>query len=215
MIEFETAVQPAPRGVSPQAEPQQGSQSWLREWEQARWQEQPRYETQGPQDDKAPVVLEVQPAAVASTVGAVQHLAEAQTTQLSRNDDVNALELRRGVANAQALPPASRPHADLVIAPPAPSLSSATNTKAARPVVPAAEKRSADLATDPEWAAHSVHVHVGEEATSVWIRDANLTAQQALVLLERLRPNLNTAGGATLPLNLTLNGQAVKHTPTR
>jgi hypothetical protein len=61
-----------------------------------------------------------------------------------------------------------------------------------------------------------VHVHVGEQATSVWIRDANLTAQQALAVLERLRPNLNTAGGtAALPLHLTLNGQAVKHTPTR
>jgi hypothetical protein len=216
MIEFDTAVQPAPRGTSPQTEPQQASQSWLREWEQARWQEQPRYETQGPQDDKALAVAQAQAAAVDTKAIATQSLVEAPSAPLSRDDSVSAVEPQPGVVSAQALPHASRSQAAFAVAQPAVSQPSAANTKAARPAAPAVEASAADVATRPKWAAHSVHVHVGEQATSVWIRDANLTAQQALAVLERLRPNLNTAGGtAALPLHLTLNGQAVKHTPTR
>jgi hypothetical protein len=215
MIEFDTAVQPAPRGTSPQTEPQHASQSWLREWEQARWQEQPRYETQGPQDDKA-LAVPAQAAAVDTKVIATQSLVEAPSAPLSRDDSVGAVEPQAGVVSAQAMPHATRSPVAFSVAQPAVSHPSAANTKAARPVAPAAEASAADVVTHTEWAAHSVHVHVGEQATSVWIRDANLTAQQALALLERLRPNLNTAGGtAAQPLHLTLNGQAVKHTPTR
>jgi hypothetical protein len=211
MIEFDTAGPPAPRGLTPQAAPRQATQSWLREWEQARWQEQPRYETLRQQDGQAASTPETAAMFAATTLSDALPVGGPQTAPFVHDGGGHAVEPPLGVADARFPPHAYRPNVAAAIVPHAPSL--LAGAKAMRAVLPVAATSAFDPSARSEWAAHSVHVHVGEQATSVWIRDAKMTAQQALGLLERLRPSLSMAGGAAVPLQLTLNGQAVEHTP--
>jgi hypothetical protein len=60
------------------------------------------------------------------------------------------------------------------------------------------------------WQARSVHVHVGEQATGVWVRDARLLPDEAVRLLERLRPLLAGAHEAQSSIRLTVNGRPVQ-----
>jgi hypothetical protein len=217
MIEFDIVLQPAPRGVNVQTAPRQATQSWLREWEQARWQEQPRYEVQAQQDHQDQPVAPELSAALAPTVAAAQPLAESQAAPTSHDNAAQATEHALGAhvpsvntVGALVTPHSSHPNTTFAMVKAVPALTLATNAKTTHPVASVAES-----ASKPEWAAQSVHVHVGELATSVWIRDANLTPQQALALFERLRPDLQAASGAPRPLHLTLNGQAVAHEPLK
>ena len=89
---------------------------------------------------------------------------------------------------------------------PAPRTTAPPLTNAPAPVAASPTRAAGSTA---EWAARSLHVHVDQDGTSVWIRDAKLSVQEALQMLEKLRPTLHRSAADAAPVRLTLNGQTV------
>ena len=207
MIEFDTGLPPAVRGEGPPVESRHNPQAWLREWEQARWNDQPRYQRSDDGGDAA--AADVAATAFADVVAVLADATEIPVTNTKATSDLPVPDAAAGaVPVASTLSGVQGAAASTLTAAlqPAQRTTTLPLAKATAPVAAAPSRAAAAAA---EWAARSLHVHVDQDGTSVWIRDANLSVQQALQMLEKLRPTLYRAGAETMPLRLTLNGQTV------
>lgn len=206
---IDTANRPHAAGLIRQGTPLR-SQAWLSQFERARWEAQPRY----------------------------QGAADMPATQISNEKasptEADRFGMRRRYDQPEETPSLSR-MAELI--PPALDRFEASDTHFANKkeilasaietpaIVGAAVRKSSSIdrstpqterASTPtqsfgtQWSSRSIHAHVGEQATTVWIRDAGLSPQQAVRLLERLRPLLggDQATGTGF-IQLTVNGSAV------
>jgi hypothetical protein len=200
----------------------QRAQSWLLELERARWEAQPRYDR--PADSGLPQSdVGGQPGADALHAAspgpaAAERIASGVGPAVAPDATIRDARMQAHRSGAQA-PARDAPGATMAtpaaaaIAPRAAALGAAAQPANDCAMPPGGTPAASDstAAASPhramEWPARSVHAHAGEHSVSVWIRDAGMSPQQALRLLERLRPLL--AGTAATPLQLTLNGRAV------
>jgi len=182
------------------------SHAWLREMEQARWQAQPRYAPASEQGDRPqPQDAEYQPGVRArpklepATAPPVQRAtAQAPESAASRLATEHL---------ATHCPAASRPstsHPELLAQASQAFVYRDAERRRAPPPVPAVPTRMADK----PWALRQVHVQPGEEALSVWVRDAQLDAPQARALAEQLAL-LSEHPSARRTVRLVVNGQPV------
>lgn len=178
--------------------------AWLREYERARWQAQPRYQAAQPPSTGSEVPESAAAGehvlASASEVVRVQHVcresrAEAPQRESAVHGAAQAKPLQQGSASSMVEP-------SLPMAVPAPVTIS---TRSGRPEPQAVRRHNAPQ-RGIEWQSRCVHVHVGEHSTSVWIRDAHLLPHEAVRLLDQLRP-LRAALNEIV--RLTVNGHAV------
>lgn len=181
--------------------------AWLREFERARWQAQPHYERDAARlaaDGEAP--------------GELHHAAMPPTPLRQATTDAINSALEAVMPETTALPSQGDPSArdahgrarySAAGAPEAPAAGFTAAPAVARPTSAEAEAAEAPLArtrptpADAQWSSRHVHVHAGEQCTSVWIRDVRLSSQDAVRLLDRLQPELGP------DLRLTLNGRPV------
>lgn len=182
--------------------------AWLLELERARWQAQPRYD--GAQEDASRAPLTELPDEPAHTV---------DTPQQNDRDAASSVDAAQDFAPhhaAGSMPASPKSGVSLRAAPDAASFAgmpqaTALSTRRAAAfaaATPAATQPHSDPASTP-WSSRSIHVHVGEQATNVWIRDARLQPHEALRLLEQLRPLVGYDLQAYAPVRLTVNGQPV------
>jgi hypothetical protein len=196
------------------------SDAWLREFERARWQAQPHYERGAA------------PAATDDQAGAEQQ-AGALPAAPSRHASTDVAAGTPEAAERQAATPFTqevpREQGAAAHGPSTPAAALAAAPAPTRPVIgdaitdaiadaeaneaPAPHTRAAP--GDVQWSARTVHVHAGEQCTSVWIRDARLSPQDAVRLLERLRPLAGPALDPGADLRLTVNGRPVDRNPQR
>jgi len=185
-------------------------QAWLRELEHARWQAQPRH----------------QPASARQTDGqpAAEPAAHAEHAPRQAQGAPQPQEARRG-AQAETRSAASAPSEG-----PARPLPTAAAPAASQPLaLPLAAQafvvgelhrrrhgsnsrflpEPAQPRADEAWARRSVHVHLGAEELSVWVRDSGLDAEAALALLDHLAVLHGADSFAYRQLRLTVNGQPV------
>lgn len=199
-------------GAVPTASTTVRQEAWLLELERARWQAQPRYRQ-----------VEVMPGEAGGNeaehlqAGTGRRTAAAQEALGSDSDPV----AQRASAPAApdwptstllsghlAMPSASAPSQRT---PPAPTVSPCDRDPVLADVqAPPAE--DAPATQRQAWQQRSVHVYVGEEATSVWVRDARLQPEGAGKLLQQLRFLLD---GDRSPVQLSVNGQPVDGAPGR
>lgn len=189
-------------------------QTWLRELELARWRAQPRYELApggvgadgeagaSGHPDQGEVAGAVRPAdSAGEACGGGKGDTAAATgfdAALASEIDLPSLPLRPGEARAvaQTVPTGRQADSD------ADALASRAAT---------CEKEAAVHPRLPAlWQQRSVHVFVGEQATSVWIRDARLQTEEALQVLESLNTARADVRDAGRPVQLNLNGHPVK-----
>jgi hypothetical protein len=189
------------------------TQVWLSELERARWAAQPRY--QGPQDlakaERVDAATALEEVSTADSRG--KHADQATVLSLSGHgaqlvltDEAPSLLELSGAAHEEAPAAAASPTV-------MPAASGAASYSAARDrLSPPIEQAGAPTRhANAQWSTRSVHAHVGEQSTMVWIRDVGISPQQAVRLLERLQPVLGVDQSATeRPIQLTVNGQTVE-----
>jgi hypothetical protein len=183
---------------------------WLAHLERARWDAQPRYEAAADRDAAGGEERLPADADMRSPVAAA-----------ARQDDASG---EQAVCGDAALEPARHSTAELLLAraagaaglgappamngsvPPVPTMPMHDDETA-----PVHVQADAELPGEPAadaWQSRSVHVFVGDEATTVWVRDARLRSEDGARLLEQLRPLLGD-GSAQTPVQLNVNGQRV------
>lgn len=186
------------------------SQAWLSELERARWEAQPRYEG-APDMPVTQVANEKANSAEADRFGVLRPFDQPETTpRSSRIADLAlpALDLfvesDTHFANKKVMHVPAMETPEIVGAP----VRNSNSVDRSRPQTETVATLTQSFGT--RWSSRSIHTHVGEQATAVWIRDAGLSPQQAVRLLERLRPLLSgdraTSAGV---IQLTVNGRAV------
>lgn len=191
------------------------SQAWLIELERARWQAQPRYEPGAADADAssdAPARAGREPGGNALR----QRGVEGRLEGLSVGEDSSHAQ------PACSQFPSDTPVAvgraltigEAALAPPAPLAVPLGDRRARADGAPAADEHAASRASAPpagtQWQTRSVHVQVGEQSTAVWVRDARLMPDDAVRLLEQLRPLIAKGQDADAPIRLTVNGQPVQ-----
>ncbi len=198
---------PAAAPTGPAVQPQ----AWLRELEHARWQAQPRHQpaNAGLADGQP----SAEPAAHAEhapgqTPGAPQPLQEARRGAPAETR--GAASLAREDA-ARPLPTAAAPAASRPVALPiaaqafvAGELHRRRQGSSSRSLFEPAQPQA-----DEAWARRSVHVHLGAEELSVWVRDSGLDAEAALALLDHLALLHGPDPRTYRQVRLTVNGQPV------
>jgi len=180
-------------------------EAWLKEFERARWQAQPRYKS--------------------GEGGAGQAgTGQGDTQSALQGDPAVTLAEREpmaewaGIAHAQAGSPGVGPAwpastAAFLARASAPSLPPGWS-----PLLPGSDPIQHELlrllrastkaraAGGEPWSARNVHVQDEGEAWGVWIRDADITPQRVQDLLQTIE-HLAAQGGQRKPLRLTVNGQ--------
>ncbi|HWH82090.1 MAG TPA: hypothetical protein VNU71_07615 [Burkholderiaceae bacterium] len=188
--------------------------AWLLQLERARWQAQPRYQNAGNADLGTPGPADHEGAAHQEHLAGT-NAAPAAGTEASPAPAVPQVASAEAphwptaalLASRVADPANSFSHTVLPIRPgavaPSPDADAAPGVTPALPEAPAAD------AALPEWQQRSVHVFVGEEATTVWVRDARLQPDGVARLLKSLRSLVDRGADSHAPVRLTVNGQRV------
>jgi hypothetical protein len=188
------------------------SDAWLREFERARWQAQPHYER-----GAAPAATDDQ-AGADQPAGALPAAPSRHASTDAAAGTPEAAERPAATPFTQDMP---REQGAAVHGPGAPAAALAAAPAPTTPVIADAEANEAPAPHtraapgDAQWSARTVHVHAGEQCTSVWIRDARLSPQDAVRLLERLRPLAGPALDPGADVRLTVNGRPVDRNPQR
>lgn len=197
---------PAAAPTGPAVQPQ----AWLRELEHARWQAQPRHQSANAgQADGQPS---------AEPVAHAEHApGQAQGAPQPQEARRGAPTETRGAASvpregpARPLPIAAAPAASQPLALPlaaqafvAGELHRRRQGSNSRSLPEPAQPQA-----DEAWARRSVHVHLGAEELSVWVRDSGLDAEAALALLDHLAVLHGADPRAYRQVRLTVNGQPV------
>lgn len=197
---------PAAAPTGPAVQPQ----AWLRELDHARWQAQPRH--QPANAGQADGQRSGQPAAHAEHALA-QTLRPPQPQEARRGAPAEARNAGSGSRESPArpLPAATAPAASQPLALPLAAQAFVAGELHRRR--PGSSLRSipepARPQADEAWARRSIHVHVGAEELSVWVRDSGLDAEAALALLDHLAVLHGADPRAYRQLRLTVNGQPV------
>ena len=180
--------------------------AWLREFEQARWDAQPRFERSaspersidGPAAASLPAGVVATDTASAPGNGDASHAVSGLTT--------SELVMRAALHGAPG--PATRTANPRQFAAIGPAALGPAKTSEAAPPDPAAGPADVEIPDAGVLPARRVvHVFVGKETTSVWIRDSRLHDEDALRVLNELQAD--TALGRR-PIQLSLNGRPVK-----
>ncbi len=180
-------------------------EAWLKEFERARWEAQPRYRS-GEGGAGQARTGEGTPSALPGELAVTHAEREAM------------VEYAAGSANAQAASPGKGPAwaastAAFIARAPATSLSPGWSPLLSRSepieyellrLLRAATK--AKSAGGEPWSARNLHVQDEGDAWAVWIRDADITAQRVQDLLQTIE-HLAAQGGQRKRLRLTVNGQ--------
>lgn len=196
---------PAPGTAAPAAKaPALGGGAWMKEFERARWEAQPR---QRPGEGGVPGQDPEQQA---------QRDFEPQRAPAAARDAQAAPTRSNGARATQA---AGAPAADLPVSTAAflaragagqPQGAAWTSTLAAaerirQEVLRAMTARGRSGPGEP-WSARNVHVHAEGGGFAVWIRDAGITPQGVRDLLDTIE-RLGADGGSRRAIRLTVNGQ--------
>jgi hypothetical protein len=198
---------PASAPTGPAVQPQ----AWLRELEHARWQAQPRQQpasagqTDGQPSAELPADAEHVPG---RTPSAPQPLQEARRGVPAETRSAASVP-REGPA--RSLPTAAAPAASQPLALPLAAQAFVAGELHRRRQ--GSNSRSffepAQPQADEAWARRSIHVHLGAEELSVWIRDNGLDPEAALALLDHLVVLHGPHPRTYRQVRLTVNGQPV------
>lgn len=198
---------PAAAPTGPAVQPQ----VWLRELEHARWQAQPRHQpANAGQADGQPSAEPAVHAAPAPgrAQGTPEPLHEPRRGVPAETRSADSV-FREGPA--RPLSPAAAPAAFQPLALPLAAQAFVAGELHRRRQ--GANSRSlpepAQPQADEAWARRSVHVHLGAEELSVWVRDSGLDAEAALALLDHLAVLHGADPRAYRKLRLTVNGQPI------
>ena len=190
-------------------------EAWLLELERARWNAQPRYERLGNDGH-----------ASAEPATPVSETPDASLPLLVHGLDPLPLHGRVLGATGGVLPASSLPQSSLTQVDANQQAPVQTTTAAAAVLEPAVANASEPSPepvqahttqrwtqlqpqSHPQWQARAMHVFVGEQTTSVWVRDSRLQARDAERLLQALRPALGHAQASAQTVQLKLNGHDV------